>query len=470
MQNNNNYSESLDVRLIIRAIIKHWKSMLVISLVFAIAFPIFKYKMDPPVTNVEDSSSNQKAPQADSPEVAQYKKELDVLSANKAALEKYISEVEEESSQLAKEKENLDQRKSESVLLSINPYKVSKAERTYMIDKMAGDDDIEKGVLEKIVAAYAKSAELANEEMNETLTIGSTTATLCDITTGGNTLTISVIAPDEKTAETCMENADKAIEKAKNTVEEAYGRHAVVEAFDKSFIGTDENLRLLQEGYDDAKIAAIISANDKLQALRSSLYTINTQIRTTDTALRNALNAPAEDADKESDADEDEEEKRGTTGKDIVIWTILGFVIGIILTSVWHGFRYFLSDTLRCSDDMFLKFGIRLLGVIKDEESIPVTCEVIEKLIKDESGLVLVSTLGMDICRSFGQTIRKYNSQLEIEEAGDLKKEAKGLKDLADDKKVVLLEKVDLSSVSAISYEIELIRISGAEIIGCVID
>lgn len=464
MQNNRNYNESLDVRLVIRAIIKHWKSLIIVSVLFAAIFPIFKYKMDPPVTE-EEPSPNQEVVQIDSPEVEQYQNELEVLLSNKSDLENYISEVEEQYSQLTKEKTDLYQHRKESVLLNLNPYKVTKAMRTYSVGRAADGESIDDNQLKQIIAAYTNAANVANEEINETINTPTKIST-CEVTSNGNTITISTIAPDEKTAKEYLNNADEAIEKVKSSVEDSLGRHTINTINDKIFVESDEDLRAAQEAYDDTKIAAINSVEDKLMSLNSSLYTINTQIRGTDSARRSASAPPSED----SDADENEEENKGTTKKDIVIWAILGFVVGTILASIWFGFRYFLSDTLRCSDDVYNRFGIRILGTSKNEDSIPVLSEVIEKLIGDGESLVLVSTLGIEICKSFGQTIRKSNPELSVEEVGDLKKEAKGLKLLDDNKKVVLIEAVDLSPVSMISYEIELINISGAEIIGCIID
>lgn len=462
-------TESIDVRLIISAILKHRKSILVVAVIFAVIFPVFKYVMDPPKNDAEEATNtvvSEETKVEDTPEIAAYKNELDVLTSNKQYLEDYISDMEDQYAGLLQKKESRDQYKSRSVLLNIDPYNVAKEIRTYRVGSAYTVDDI---TADMIVSAYAKAATAANEDINEYLSISDSSnasyISLCDVSTDGDTITLNVTAPDKMTADTFIKNASDAIDNAEKTIKSEYGEHSITLTSARSFTAAYDVLRTAQENYDNSIVSSVNSTKDKLVSLKGNLASINTQIRNAEAGLRSALSSTDTTG---SDTGAVQQERKGTTRKDLIIWAILGFVLGTILMSMYHGMRFLLTDTLKYEGEIFERYGIRVLSPSNDRENGSVIPAIIEKLVSDDKNLLIASTQGDTACRPFENALKEGAPGINIEVVGDLSANAEGIRKLGRSKNILLVEGIDRSEKKAISNEIEIIRLAGAEIIGCI--
>ncbi len=467
------YNDSVDIRLVIRSIYKHRKIVLIIAIALAVIFPVFKYKTDPPVAeNIEGSAGSDPVAPAetansvpDTPEIRNLRAELNTLSNNKAKLENYLAEIEEQYTQLKEEKSRLDEHKKSSMLMKIDPYNVNRALRVYRITNKEGAEPLKDDVLNRIVASYAASAAAANADANETL-IAEPNILVFEAKADGNTITLRATAPDKATADKYIKNGADAIEKSKAGIESGYGSHEITMIDDKSYTETDENLKKVQEAYDDAKITALNGVEDKIQSLNASLYTISTQMRGTEDALGKAMNPPAvEDTSEEENLEED----KGTTPADMVIWAILGFVLGMLFPSLYYGFVYIMADTIRCDDEIIDRYGVRVIGSYADKETSPAVSAVIETLLGADKEVLLLSTLGAGECDKVAEVLRENIKDINILSGGDIRRDAEGVKLLNKKGKIILLEQKDKSSVNGIRYEVDIVRTSGSDIIGCLV-
>lgn len=460
----------LDLLLLLSYLLKKWKTILILGIVcavVAIGYNIITVPSpEPALTEQENKPSaaeeayKQRIQAYDDyisenkSMLTRYQEQLDRVLSNRSYLEGLLAEIENE------QKARDDFRKN-SKLLSIDPYNVYKGIRTYSvsIDYQTASDMSYQNIdlMKDIISAYVVYGNMANVNDNEVLN----DLSLCSVSTNDNNLIIiSAMGSDENQVNQYINNAGMAIENAQNTVYNEIGEHNLTLLETGIYKTFDSNLEALQNEYKQPITAKsdisdrINSSNSQINNLYINMLGIRKTIKETEDAKSNVGKPEIESNDVEP--------KRMSISKAATI----GFIIGIIVCVVFFIFRYVTIGTIKSANELERRYGINVLGSIKDDLGTSIAVETINSIVSDNNPLIIMGSVGREVCQRFADTIREKYPSISTSVAGDIASDIDGIVALKDASKVIIIEKINESKVNNISHEIEIILSLGSEIVG----
>ncbi len=486
------YKEEVDLLLLGKDLLKKWKSIIVITLIFAIISLVFGYFTYDPSEEIEADTSQEKSDEPVIPyeeqvkayeiklktyedSVAEYENEIAEYESDIETYRQQIEKVKEDRDDLDTdkkriylEKEALDKYRETSVLLNIDPYKVTKLRKSYYVSV----DDNSDILVGDIIKAYIDSADMANISLNESLG----EVSLVIIEGNGNSIVLEAIGNDEKQAGVLLDNAVKAIEGSEKRIISEIGEHKITLKGSEVYVTFDQKLKDAQDNFDNKTEEALKGVNDRMNSYNTQINTFMDKIHNAkagiirDNTAIAGLSRPVEPVNSVNTMEEVADAVvKSFAAAEALKSFVLGALIGLFISCAYFGFRYITSGTLKSDDEIKGRYGLRIVGYNDDVSKIPVAVATVIRLMHDEKDLVLAGSVGRDECGSFANSLKEKCPELNIVIAGDISRDADGVIALNSNGKAILIEKVGSSLVKDISYEIEVIRGLGMEIMGYII-
>ncbi len=485
MGNNIEYEDELDLKLICLAITKKWKPIVSVAIICAVIAIIYGI-----ITSTSSSgqviAGNEDALRKYEEEIKIYQDDIAGFEADIESYSQKVSRLEEENNSLEddkqriyEEKEALDKYRENSVILNIDPYNVVKQTRTYYVSndyQIIPDMTYQnKDPIKDIVKAYVRYIKASNMDKNESLDIvplsnksldneSSVYISLLNVYNNDNNIIIEALGEDEIRAEELMDGAVKALESVKKKIYTEVGEHEIVLIESNSYNTFDVNLKNAQEAYDRNIEDMLKTINDRQNSLNTLITTYNNNIHN---ARANIIKqSAAMDAVAKPSSETVTDNK--VLPEDLIKTALIGLIIGLFLSAGYFAFRYVFSGTIKSNEEMEGRYGIRVIGSYKDTLSTSVSVATICSFLKDGKDIIIAGCVGREDCERFASELRKKVPDLNVYVAGDVSKDVIGVDILRKSDKAVIIEKVDRSLIKDISHEVDIIKGTGADIIGCI--
>ncbi len=254
-----------------------------------------------------------------------------------------------------------------SVLMQLDPYNKLVIEHRYLIS-MNGEDSYEyvRDPADAVVSAYlqglapkrnlkdlSKKYGIDSVYLNELISF--------DYDIESNMVVITATGDSEEIALDLLQVMDKILASKQNEISELYGQHIIqLVSEDQGYITDNELLKLQRNNQD-----ALISIQTNLSKTHNTLSDVEAQIEVLEASLK-------------------EYEKQATkvSGRTVIKYGILGFLLGGCALLGWYLLQYVLQTKLRIPDEMSLRWDIPVLGVIDRQSNSIVFRGVDEWLLK----------------------------------------------------------------------------------------
>ncbi len=479
MNNQYEYEEEIDLILLGKSLLKKWKIILAVAIVCALLAVGYKFVTAPKPS--DGNGADNSAMQEYENNVAEIDAEIESLNndigeyeAEKAKLVEDLEKLDEDQAKAEEERDNLKEYSEKSVILNIDPYNVATETRTYYVSNdyqiMPGMDYQNVNHIGDIVNSYVDLATAANSETNEVLHTaqGSNldkTIAMCSVIPNGYIINIVAIGKDASEAMEYMKRAVSAIEEGEEKIKSDIGEHEIKLIQENSYVAFNSDLKIAQEAFDDsveAKLNSIVnnrnSINNRINAINNSIHSSANNIQT-QKKNKSALEKPGTAIVSEG----------GISKKELLKWLLIGFIAGTIIMCLWFSLKYMFSGTIKREQEIEDRYGMKVIGYTKDETSINVAVVTLKGLIGNERQIGIASTLGKEYCKIFTTKFNEKYSDADLKIVGNIETDAEGVYELTNIAHVVLLEKTDVSKVSGINHELDIIREMKINIIGCIL-
>lgn len=98
-----------------------------------------------------------------------------------------------------------------------------------------------------------------------------------------------------------------------------------------------------------------------------------------------------------------------------------------MLACMWFAFVYITSRTVKSEDELEGRYGIKTIGSARDAGSVSVAAASIRALMKDEKDILLISSLGHEVCERLAGEIKSKYPNINTIVAGNIVKDAAGV-------------------------------------------
>lgn len=463
MEPNNNYEQEIDLKDLMFAVLRKWRPIIVIAVMFAVLLGGLKTVKGIKQLSDEDYVKKNQD---------EYKMNLEQYNSTKERLEKEIANLQDniKSQQEYKEK---------SILMNINPYDEYVETATFYI---ATDYTIMPGMIYQnpntatsILKAYmsiAQNGEMYNYvlgKMKNKMGI----RYLKELVTiepdyNNNMLDITVVGDTRKTASEVMGYIKDSIASSRDGITEAIGEH-------------ENNL------VDESQFVTVDLELDKVQ--------------TEFTANMDQLDAGLKAKTKElSDLEEPKNSllSRMSVLKSSVKYAILGGVLGAFMVVFFLCVGFLMSDKLVNEKELKRRYGIMVLGVfsrqnkkrafgfidrwldkiegiasreMEDEKTFDVAAANAMNYMEQDSvkDVLLVGTVESDKLEKIRAGLSAVLGSTALSVGGNLGKDAQAIKKAASCDAVIIVEQRGRSMFGGIEQELDLVRSLDKKVIGCIV-
>lgn len=490
----NGYEEELDLILLSKAVLKNWKKIISIALICAVIAVVYQFATasKSAMVSTGESTSNTEAMNAYEQSVAEidaeiesYKSDIASYKDQKEEIKKDLETLEEEQNEVMKESDALDAYRKKSVILNIDPYNAATKTRTYYVSNdyqiMPGMDYQNVNPKTDIVNLYTAAAISANADINEVLHTATGTnndkkVALCSVTQGalygaGDTtynnsscFTIITIGEDDISADNYMNRAVKAVEDVKDSITEEVGEHELILMDQSSYVGLNSDLKDAQEAFGSKIVEELDQIVSQRNTLNTRITTLNSNIHSATAGIQTqeknkiALEKPSSEIVTSS----------GVSKAGVIKWLMIGALVGMLLACIWFAIDYIASGALKSENELEGRYGIKMIGYSKDPISLSVAAASIKALMKEKKDVLIISSLGREICEKLAEQLKNQYPEINTIVAGNIGKDPAGIDALSEVNGVVIMEKTGVSKNADIAYEVKIISGTGIDILGCV--
>lgn len=467
MESSNGYSQEIDLKDLMFAILRKWRVVLAVAVILAVL--LGGGKTFQAYRAAKDSTAQAEAQET-------YQRELDSYTTAKESGEQEIENINEDI-------QNQQKYMDESVLMNMSPYDVCEAKADLFIKT---DYQIMPGMIyqsvdytDSILQAYqsalssaslqesvAKSASLEPQYLKELISVARGSVTMDDagFTRYTNLLTIKVRYSDKETAEKILNSVLSEVSSLQKQVESAIGPHTV--SIVNQTVGSTVDMALASQQK---------SARDQITSLQQSL------------------------TEKEDALKELEEPKAPITGGTAVMKTgvkyaVLGGILGVFAVAFCISAVFVMSDKVYAAKDIRIRYGLNFLGVMEapgkkkggridawlarmegrracldEERNGALLAANVENYA---GGLKKILVTGLTSEAQIKQVAELLRTQLkgyELVAGANMLESAETLKKLPECEGVILVEQTGVSGYSEIAQEIEKVKGMDKPVIGCVV-
>ena len=471
MESNNGYGQELDLKDLMFAILRKWRTVLVVAVVLAVllgggkAFLSFRASQD-----VETQTEAKDA----------YERELDSYTTAKESGEREIENINDD---IEAQQTYMD----ESVLMKMSPYDVCEASADLFIKT---DYQIMPGMVyqnadytDSILQAYqsavtsaalqenvAKTVSLEPQYLKELISVnrGSfTSGTAADGTAGyaryTNLLTIKVRYSDKEKAQEILNAVLADVTVLQEQIASTIGPHTV--SIVNQMVGSTVDTDLAKQQKD---------VRDQITELQKSL-------------------SEKEDALKELKEPSAPSLGMGAVVKTGVKYAILGGVLGVFAVAFCISAAFVMSDKVYAAKDIRKRYGLDLLGTVAaSDKKLGALDAWLARLegrrvdgdtakngallaanVKNYAGehkkLLITGLVSEERLKDMVKVLQKQLEGYELTAGANMLEDAETLRKLPECEGVVLVEQTGVSSYADMTQEIEKIRSMGKVIVGCVV-
>lgn len=463
MEPNNNYEQEIDLKDLMFTVLRRWRPIIVIAVVFAVLLGGLKtLKGISQLSDEEYVKKNQE----------EYDMNLEQYTSTKERLEKEITNLQEniESQQEYKEK---------SILMNINPYDEYVETATFYI---ATDYEIMPGMVYQnpntatsILKAYmsiAQNGEMYNYvlgKMKNKMGIRYLKELVkIEPDYSNNMLDITVIGDTRKTASEVMGYIKDSIASSGESITQAIGEHENNLVDESQFVTVDLELDRIQKDF-------------------------STNMDQLDTSLKA----------KTKELSDLEEPKNSLLSKMSVLksaikYAVLGGVLGAFMMVFFLCVAFLMSDKLVNEKELKRRYGIMVLGVFKrqnkkrafafvdkwldkiegialremeDERTFSVVAANAMNYMEQGSvkDVLLVGTVDSEKLEQVRVGLSSLLGSAVLNVGGNLGKDAQAIKKAASCDAVIIVEQRGLSMFGGIEQELDLVRSLSKKVIGCIV-
>ena len=464
---NQTYEQEVDLKDLILAILRRWRSIIVVGILMAVVMGGY--------AAVSGSRAGEEEPE-DGQQT--YEDALALYESEKAGLEMEIENLEMTLKGLSAYQEN-------SLLMKISPYNKPVASAEVYID--AADSQVMRSL------AKAYTAVLKNENTLEKLyqilpledqyllelfsvdsylqgmvtveyAADSSTVTSTYYGEDINMLSIKATAGDQETAGLLLEALLGEMESSEGELAASIGPHT---------------LNVVDEG-----ISAVVDMElaKKQQDNRDSRSQLTTALENSQTAY-DELEEPAVPS------------AGGVSMGRVLKYVVLGGAVGVFLMAFAYCVVYLMSDKIHSEKDLKSRFGIKILGVMPGsgvgehtffidqwlyrlegrncsgqmEPAYDLAAANLKNYAGEAKNLLLTGTVGEEQMKELAQSLSRRLPGFALTVGKNMAEDVDTRKKLPDCDGVILVEKAEASRAGAVQQEIEMIGNVGKEIVGAVV-
>lgn len=403
----------------------------------------------------------------------------------------------------------------ESVLMGIDPYNEPAARTTYQVVLRGDSDDnakLYRDPADEIVSAYAldlnvKEAMKAVSEKHGFDVKYSDELYSVSVSEGANTITVTSYGLNDEMASEINEAVCGVIESRKGSLSERYWYHSlskqgteVLSLLDTELADTQNNRRsdLLSaraemDTYEKnlaAALAAIENSNADIEIQKAKI-----------TDFENDIAELNEDIALLSEELPDLEAKlytalpsKANSVRAGVKYGIIGLIAGMFVLAGVYCVIYVLSGVMHTADEIKSCFGIPQLAVfskkaakktnavdkwiaklegkqkkISDEDTLKAVAASVEKLVPSGSRVALLGSRAGKSLISFAESLNEFLPGVHFVPVADNDAAAESVQELSTADAVILVEERNVSSMNAISAEIERTKLFGRKLLGYIV-
>lgn len=175
-----------------------------------------------------------------------------------------------------------------------------------------------------------------------------------------------------------------------------------------------------------------------------------------------------------------------------VKWTILGCIAGGVLSVMWFCVAFLFGNKVNSAEELKRRLGVKILGNTMQEKeknckidsflrrmdgrmtentdaNYALIGERILTCIEDNKTALISGNIENEETQKLISQLRKNTVGAELIECGSILKNADAVRNLRENRNVILVEVCGLSSYKQIIKELEMIREANAELIGCIV-
>ena len=463
---NQTYEQEVDLKDLILAILRRWRSIIVVGILMAVVMGGYA------------AVSGSRAGAGESEDEQTYEDALALYESEKTGLEMEIENLEMTLKGLSAYQEN-------SLLMKISPYNKPVASAEVYID--AADSQVMRSL------AKAYTAVLKNENTLEKLyqilpledqyllelfsvdsylqgmvtveyAADSSTVTSTYYGEDINMLSIKATAGDQETAGLLLEALLGEMESSEGELAASIGPHT---------------LNVVDEG-----ISAVVDMElaKKQQDNRDSRSQLTTALENSQTAY-DELEEPAVPS------------AGGVSMGRVLKYVVLGGAVGVFLMAFAYCVVYLMSDKIHSEKDLKSRFGIKILGVMPGsgvgehtffidqwlyrlegrncsgqmEPAYDLAAANLKNYAGEAKNLLLTGTVGEEQMKELAQSLARRLPDCVLTVGKNMAEDVDTRKKLPDCDGVILVEKAEASRAGAVQQEIEMIGNVGKEIVGAVV-
>lgn len=503
-------NKSINIRLLIQAVCRHWRKMLLCGLIFAILGGGYKaYKIWPHESGTETADESTAADGATEPEESASSLTKGQISGTSGA------DYNQNQANIKTRIEQASEYMNHSILAKIDPNQEGYASVDITINTPELDAEEKDGITGSVIAenkpdTTASGNEESSDADSSTLVVATPaekdavnilraytqyvqyeldwTKTAQDFDTSpqyirelidvsqadgelNQTRTITVIYPTQEGAGRIMEDLISQLQNYQSTVEKLYGKH---------------ELKL------DNQVTATIADYSRIGWLNSRLNEMNNLLNGQDTFNTATDNLGYSSAAESSTA---QQVSRKSLVKPVVKYALAGFVGGIILYLIFGIFRILVSGVLYSAIDFNEQYGFRKIAAVPSrslqnlrgldwffsrddinyssgqnkESSCQFAAEYLSGCIGSGHSIAAIGDLGKEDLESVAVSIKNANPQLDIRVLPNILTSPDDLKALERADAVVITAKTGVSRYNRINHILETVEGCGKEITGSIV-
>ena len=278
--------------------------------------------------------------------------------------------------------------------------------------------------------------------------------------TNDGRLTITASAESETRAKAILQAVKEKVEANQKNVAEAAGKHKLSLISEKSTVTVDQTI-----------------INDREARLRNI------------TALREAADRAVEKYNKLSEPKDKALSVKGTV-KEGIKFAILGFAAGVFLCSFVYGLQFLMNGKLNDIGSLKDRYRTRILAVLPKERKTGIIDRILDGVegikVNGQTADTLLHIAGVSlggtakksiaVAGTVSEEIRKQTAEklnltgsLKVYDAGNILTDPEAVRKSKDADSVILVEEKNVSSVSDIEQEAELLKSMGVRLEGFII-
>lgn len=458
---NNTYEQEIDLKDLMFSVLRRWRPIIIIAVVFALLLGGFKtFKGIQQLSDEEFVKENQEI----------YAFSLEQHATTKKRLEREVKNIQDNIQSQQQYKEN-------SILMNINPYDEYVATATLYISTdyqiMPGmvyqNPNSAAGIL-KAYMSIAQNGEMYNYvlgKMNNKLSLRYLKELVkLEPDYGNNMLTISVVGDTEKRSSEVMGFIMDSINSSHDIVVQSIGEHQVNIVDDSEYVAVDMELDQKQKDFSNTVEQLDISLQTKTKELADLEEPSNALLSKTSVL------------------------------KSSVKYAFLGGVLGAFMAVFFICVAFLMSDKLVNEKEIRRRYGIMVLGVFKkngkkkpfafvdrwldkmegisekemeDGQTLDVIAANALNYAEGANRILLVGTIDKASMDTLQNGLSDRFPTLSLAVGGNPCKDAQAIKEAASCDAVIVVEKRNASLFSSIEQELSLIKSLNKKILGCVV-